>query len=62
MLMSIEFIDLYRIYPFLWKINCKDLKNKHEKNYDYDSLIKKMCKNYQPSHFNLKKNNNIKES
>lgn len=39
----LEFIDLYRQLPELWKVK-SDGKNRHLKNLDYERLVQKLKK------------------
>ena len=38
----IEFIELYRSYPCLWKVKSQDYSNKLKKNQAYDVLAKNL--------------------
>lgn len=37
-----EFIELYKSFPCLWKTKCKDYMNRNKKNSAYEILVKKL--------------------
>ncbi|KAF5270362.1 hypothetical protein FQR65_LT05550 [Abscondita terminalis] len=42
-----SFIEIYKSYPCLWKIKCKDYTNRNLKNAAYDKLVE-FCKTINP--------------
>lgn len=41
----IEFIEVYRKFPCLWKIKSEEYRNKNKRNQAYEELLKKMKEN-----------------
>lgn len=37
-----EFIEIYKGYPCLWQVKCKDYSNKQKKGVAYEKLIEKL--------------------